>query len=227
MQPYVFPYIGYFQLINSVNKFVVYDDVNFIKQGWINRNRILVGGKEFLFTVPLKNPSSFELIRNTHVSEDTKWRRRLVMTIEQTYTKAPFFSDTITVIKKVFQSQTEFISQLALISILETCSYLDINTEFVLSSDTYDNSILNGQERIINICRKENATQYFNPIGGIDLYSKDEFKRNNIDIFFLRSHRIKYNQFDNAFVPGLSIIDVMMFNSKAVIKTLLKEYDLV
>lgn len=227
MQPYVFPYIGYFQLINAVDKFIIYDDVNFIKQGWINRNRILVEGKEFLFAVPLKNQSSFELIKNTQISEDKKWRRRLIMTIEQSYAKAPFFSETINVINNIFQSQTIFISQLAVISILETCNYLDINTEFVLSSAKYKNSFLKGQERILDICRRENARQYINPIGGTELYSKDEFKRNNIDMFFLRPRNIKYKQFDNAFIHGLSIIDVMMFNPRDKIKILLQEYDLV
>lgn len=227
MQPYIFPYIHYFQLINAVDKFVMYDDVNFIKQGWINRNRILAGGKEFLFAVPLKNQSSFELIKNTQISEDKKWKGRLIMTIEQSYAKAPFLSETMNVIKNVFQSETKFISQLALLSILETCNYLDINTKFVLSSETYNNSFLKGQERIINICSIENTTQYFNTIAGLELYSKDEFRRNNIDMFFLRSQSIKYNQFDNTFIHGLSIIDVMMFNSKEEIKSMLKMYELV
>ncbi|MEW6602125.1 MAG: WbqC family protein [Nitrospirota bacterium] len=227
MQPYLFPYIGYFQLINAVDKFVIYDDVNFIKQGWINRNRILVGGKEFVFTIPVRDQSSFKLIKNTLIDDNKKWAKRIIKTIEQSYKQAPYFYEIIEMITKVFHSDVTFINELALMSIMETCCYLNIETEVVSSSGIYDNAFLKGQERVLDICRRENADLYINPIGGLQLYSKDGFKEHNIDLAFLQPRIMEYNQLNDKFVPGLSIIDVMMFNSKEKIREWMSRFELI
>lgn len=229
MQPYFFPYIGYFQLINAVDKFVVYDDVNFIKGGWINRNNVLINKKTFLFTVPLENSSSFIQIDQTrlHSKFYQIWKIKFLRSLEQSYKKAPYYDDVFFLIEKILNTESNFISHLAIESIKGVCSYLDIKTQIIDTSKQYNNKYLSGQDRIISICQFEHANQYINPIGGIDLYSKDDFKNNAIILNFIKTKPIVYKQFDNEFFSWLSIIDVLMFNSKNEVMRILNEYDLV
>lgn len=231
MQPYFMPYIGYFQLINAVDKFIIYDDVNFIKQGWINRNQILIQGSKQFFTVPLKKQSSFLKINETFINNNQfeKWKIKFLKTIEQSYSKAPFFEQVNPIINKVLSSfDVELtISDLAFNSLLEISNFLMLETKFVLSSSLYDNCNLVGQERILNICKKEEAKEYINLFGGVDLYNKNSFLKENIKLNFIKSNLIEYKQFKNKFVPWLSIIDVLMFNDKEEIKEMLNEYTLI
>ena len=231
MQPYIFPYIGYFQLINAVDKFVVYDDVNFIKQGWINRNNILVQGKPYLFTLPLIKQSSFSKINEIFINNILydSWKKKTLRTLEQSYKKAPFFKDVYDLVDNVLDvgDKEIDIATIATKSLVETSKYLEINTEFVFSSSIYDNDELSGKTRVINICKKENATSYINPIGGQELYDKVFFKENGLDLSFIKTLPIEYNQFKNEFAPWLSIIDVLMFNSIEEIKLLLNKYEFV
>ncbi len=229
MQPYLFPYIGYYQLINSVEKFVVYDDVNFIKQGWINRNNVLVNGKPSLFTVPLENQSSFTKINETLISDKFYpiWKKKFLRTIEQNYNKAPFFKEVFPMIKSTFDIETNSLSILALNSLKMVAVYIGITTVFEDTSVVYKNQNLTSQKRVIDICKKENAEVYINPIGGLDLYSKADFLENNITLTFIKSDKIIYKQFNAEFVPYLSIIDVLMFNDKNTIRGFLTNYELI
>ena len=230
MQPYLFPYVGYFSLIKAVDLFVLYNDVNFIKQGWINRNNLLANGQTQRFTVPLRNASSFSLIRDTEIN-DTRYpwfKEKMYKTLEQHYHKAPFYKKVLMMVSGVFEegNRYKYISELAIESIRGVCWYLDIDTELVESFERYDNEELKREKRVINICEKENADQYINMIGGKELYSKEEFKENNIELKFLKPREIQYKQFNNLFVPWLSIIDVLMLNSPEETNRILKEYDL-
>lgn len=230
MQPYLFPYIGYFQLIAAVDKFVVYDDVNFIKGGWINRNNILVNKKSTLFTVPLDNSSSFLLINETKINLKfyTIWKIKFLRTIEQSYKKAPFFNEVYSLIANVLDNyEGDLISKLAVNSIRSVCEYLKIQTEIIPTSETYNNKIFSGQERVLDICSIENATDYINPIGGLQLYSKESFQEHEVILNFIKSLPIEYKQFNNEFIPWLSIIDVLMFNSVDEVKIMLDKYELV
>jgi hypothetical protein len=230
MQPYLYPYIGYFQLINSVDKFVIYDDVNYIKQGWINRNSILVQNKPLLFTLPLQNPSSFLKINETFVNDKvyTIWVNKFLKTIEQSYKKAPYFAIVYEIINQLFDfcDSKKSISELNYCILCSICEYLGITTELVKSSSIYENSHLKAQERLIDICLLENISTYINPIGGIALYDKTSFKSNGINLFFLKSNPIVYDQSYNEFIPWLSIIDVLMFNSIGEINSMLNNYEL-
>jgi WbqC-like protein family len=226
MQPYLFPYIGYFQLINAVDKFVAYDDVAFIKQGWINRNNILVNGSPFLFTIPVKNISSYSLICETEVSYDIDWRSKLFKTIQESYRKAPYFKTAFQIIENTFATEERYISRIATKSILEIVRYLGLKTDLKESSASYLNSGLSSQERVIDICRKELASQYINPIGGKELYSKDIFSSQGIQLNFIKARSIKYKQFNNSFVSSLSTIDILMFNSPSEINIMLQAYEL-
>ena len=229
MQPYVFPYIGYFQLISAVDKFVIYDDVNFIKQGWINRNRILSNNGPIFFTIPLNSAGSFVLIRDIHLSRDGyhAWLTKFYKTLAQYYRKAPQYETVLPLIREILDNNPEYIAAVATRSIKLICSYLGINTEFTDTATVYKNSHLKAQERVIDICRQESATKYINSIGGIELYSRDCFQAEGIGLEFIKPGEITYCQYNQPFVPWLSIIDVLMFNTPKEIRLLLTNYDLV
>lgn len=227
MQPYIFPYIGYFQLIKAVDKFVLYDDVNFINRGWINRNRILVNGKDSMFTIPLKDASQNKLINEIDVNWDKNWKSKFLKTIEQSYKKAPFYSEVLLIIEKSIEADGGQFSKVIEQNLRLICEYLAIKTEIISSSSIYQNTDKKAQERILDICTQENANHYINPIGGLELYDKEVFTKENMVMNFMKSKSVEYTQFKNDFVPWLSIIDVLMFNSKAEINKFLDNYELV
>ncbi|MFN8348207.1 MAG: WbqC family protein [Spirosomataceae bacterium] len=227
MQPYFLPYIGYLQLMNAVDKFVLYDDVNYINKGWINRNRILVNGKDYLFTVPLKEASQNKLINEIYLSDDPKWRGKLLKTFEQAYKKAPFYLTALAVTEKIINLEAEKLNEWLAAGFNLLAEYLLIQTEIVSCSGVYHNTHLKAQERILDICRQENADHYINPIGGTELYDKPVFGASGIQLSFLKSRPVIYPQFKNEFIPWLSIVDIMMFNSVPSIQHLLNEYDLI
>jgi WbqC-like protein family len=227
MQPYAFPYIGYFQLINTVDKFVIYDDVSYINRGWINRNNILVNKKNYLFTIPLKEASQNKLINEIKVVEGNSWKNSLLKSIELSYKKAPFYKGIYELINRIILSPCIHIHELVSLSIISISKYLEFKTEFVLTSSIYKNSNLKGQDRILDICLIERANTYINPVGGIAIYSRGKFIDAGININFLKTNLIEYRQFDNEFVPNLSIIDVLMFNDVEKIKELLLQFILI
>ena len=230
MQPYIFPYLGYFQLINAVDKFVFYDDVNYIKGGWINRNQILLNGNKNLFSIPLKNASSFQTISETliHAELYLIWKKKFLKSLEQSYRKAPFFDDVYHLIQHVFELDNKTITELCIESIKQVSTYLELKTVFETSSQQY--ATTKGMEkaaRLISICQLNCTDTYINPSGGKELYQKEYFKENGIDLFFIENQLPPYKQFNNDFVAGLSIIDVLMFNSKEEVKKMLNQYHLV
>lgn len=230
MQPYFFPYIGYFQLVAAVNKFVIYDDVNFIKGGWINRNNVLINKKSNLFTVPLNKASSNTLINETKINLKfyNIWKVKFLRSLEQSYKKSPYFAEVYNLIENVLEiNENDLISELAVNSIKNVSDYLQLDTEICKTSGNYNNKTKSGQERVLDICGIEKASQYINPIGGIELYSKNTFKENGIVLNFIKSKPIIYSQFDNDFSPWLSIIDVLMFNSISQVNKMVKQYELV
>lgn len=227
MQPYIFPYIGYFQLIKVVDKFVLYDDVNFITRGWINRNRILVNGKDSMFSIPLKDASQNKLINEIDVNWDNNWKSKFLKTIEQSYKKAPFYAEVLPIIEKTIEASGGLFSSIIEVNLRLICDYLEIKTEIISSSTIYQNTDKKAQERILDICLQEKANHYINPIGGLELYDKDIFAKENTTMNFIKSKSVEYKQFKNDFVPWLSIIDVLMFNSKEEINKFLDNYELV
>ncbi|QJX47551.1 WbqC family protein [Hymenobacter taeanensis] len=227
MQPYLFPYIGYFQLLNIVDKFIIYDDVNFINKGWINRNNILVNNKASMFTVPLKEASQNKLIKDINVVNDNKWASKLMKSIELSYKKSPYFENVYPIVVNVIDGFSGSISTMAYDSIIQVSQYLEIYTNVVESSSVYNNAYLKGQDRILDICSKEKADCYINPIGGIDLYNKNEFNDRNIQLSFIKSNNVAYSQNSIEFVASLSIIDVLMNNSIDQVKCLLSQFTLI
>jgi len=224
MQPYLFPYIGYFQLINAVDKFVIYDDVNYIKGGWVNRNNLLVNNNKHLFTIILNQPSPFKLINEITIKDDFS---KLLKTIYYSYLKAPYYEQTNNLLNKIISYQEKNLGEFIANSLKEISIYLEIETEIIISSQLNKNNALKNKEKVLHICELLNANQYINAIGGQELYSKNEFSFNNIELTFIKSNNIMYKQFNHDFVPWLSIIDVMMFNSKEEIKSMLNQFELV
>ena len=227
MQPYFLPYLGYYALLNAVDKFVLYDDVNFINRGWINRNRILVGGKEHLFTVLLQNASQNKLIHEVKLSPDAAWRKKLLKTISQSYRKAPQYKTVFPLLEDIINDSSEDIASYCYQSLTKTADHLSIKTEIVPSSRHYGNAALKGQDRILDICRQEKADHYINPINGQELYDKTRFKEYGITLSFIKAKPRIYPQFKNEFVPWLSVVDALMFNSGAEIHDLLQEFELI
>lgn len=228
MQPYIFPYIGYFQLINAVDTFVFYDDVHFIKKGWISRNNILNNNNAILFSIPLKDASQNKLINEIVVSWDFKSKEKFLKTIETNYKKATYFEPVYSLVKEIVFCDVELISDLSIKSVLSVCNYLGIEKRIIKSSENYTSSIdLKKEFRLIDICKKEQAVTYLNPIGGQELYKKEDFLKEGIELLFIKSKEIKYRQFNSTFVPWLSIIDVLMFNSREETRLLLNNYELI
>ena len=226
MQPYFFPYIGYWQLIHAVDKFVVYDDVNFIKGGWINRNYILLNQEKHLVTLPLSGISSFTKINEINVIDNIKLKTKLLKTIDNAYKKAPYFDCVFPMIEKIIL-ENGAISTLIYDSILSLKKYFNLNTEIYLSSDLKIALNEKSVDRVIHIVKSLDGNEYINAIGGQELYSKDKFKAENITLSFLKTNLVKYEQYTADFVPNLSIIDVMMFNSPEQIRAMLDNYELI
>ncbi len=229
MQPYVFPYIGYFQLIQAADRFVFYDDVNFIKRGWIHRNNLLVNGSHFLFSIPLAQVSQHKLINETELHPDTydAWRQKFAKTITQSYKTAPYFRAVYPLIMNVLDQTYDSVAALAEESLRSVASYLNIATSLVRSSSLSYPRASKGQERILAICRQQQASVYINLMGGAALYEHELFAGEGIDLKFIQAEEIIYAQFKQPFVSNLSIIDVLMFNSQEEISHMLQQYRLV
>jgi len=228
MQPYFMPYIGYFQLMNSVDEFVIYDNIQYTKKGWINRNRILVNNNEYLITIPISKDSDYLNIIDRELS--VAWQKdknKILNTIKTSYANSPYFKEGFAIISKCLNTSENNLFEFIYNSIIIINDYLEIKTPILISSNIDIDHSLKSQNKVLAICKNLSANNYINPIGGIDLYDKEIFKQNGIELNFIKSNQIKYKQFKNEFVPWLSIIDVMMFNSSEQIKKYINEYTLI
>ena len=224
MQPYFFPYLGYFQLIYAVDRFVVYDDVNFITRGWINRNFVLGQHGAQRITLQLSGASQNKLINEIEVGNNSQ---ELLKTISQLYSKAPYYDIVFPVIESCLRNTEKNAANFLSLSLRKVTRYLGIATEFRISSEIKKDPMLKGSEKIIAISKQLGASKYINAIGGQTLYDKEYFIANGVELFFLQTGEITYNQFGKEFIPNLSIIDVMMFNSPAQILDYLSQYTLI
>jgi hypothetical protein len=229
MQPYIFPYIGYYQLITAVDVFVILDDANYIVRGWINRNNILLDGKAHMFTVPLYKPSQNNLICSTKLNFSQKDRERFLKTIQQAYKKAPYFNEFYAIFEALILFKNDDLTEYLYNSLVTTCDYLGIVTKFLRSSEINKDSSLKAERKILEICRVLNASTYINLPGGKSLYARENFEKLDIELLFIEPslERIRYKQYNNNFVENLSILDIIMFNSRKDIGRLLDQYRLV
>jgi hypothetical protein len=227
MQPYVFPYLGYFQLIGSVDTFVFFDDVNYINKGWVNRNNILLSNQQHLFTIPLSGASQNALISEIKILQERSWKVKFLKTLETAYRKAPFFNVIFSMVSDWIMDGPELIAEFNFQTTKEICEYTGVSTTLVRTSSVYNNRELKGQERVLDICKQEKADVYINPIGGVALYDSTLFAENNMELFFLKTEFTPYQQHSENFVTGLSILDYLMFLSPEEIAKKLKEFTLV
>ena len=229
MQPYIFPYIGYFQLIDCVDEFVLYDSVNFIMRGWINRNNILTSGKPHMFSIPLRSKSQNCLIENIEINEHqySLWRKKFIKTLSHSYSKCVNFSDGMDVVSDVLCHDHKTITDLCEKSLIESCRYLGIKTPITRSSSlglSYGANI-GKADKLIHLCKHKGYSSYVNSPGGKALYDKKYFHERGVELEFLSPSVIEYNQPNTReFVSHLSIIDVIMNNRKEDIPELLNGF---
>lgn len=234
MQPYFFPYIGYFQAIDAVDKYVLYHNLPFRKKSWINRNQILVrSGESSFITVPLIKQSSNKRISEILIDNSTPWKRSLLRKIYFNYKRAKYFDQTFPLVERVINKDLSSLCSLSIESILAVVEHLDLSTnietqnqkykdieDYIKSSEGVGGVPYNGKQlekkivRLLEICRREKANTLINAIGGMALYRKEDFAQNGITLSFIKTDEaLKYDQSQEGFSPNLSIIDVLMFNS--------------
>ncbi|PBI87005.1 WbqC-like protein family protein [Variovorax boronicumulans] len=228
MQPYFLPYIGYFQLIAAVDLFVVYDNIKYTKKGWINRNRLLQGGADAVFSLPLKKDSDALDVVERELAADFN-RQKLLNQFIGAYRSAPYFEPCIELLHSLVMNEETNLFRYIHGSIVQTCSYLGITTPIAISSGVPADHAQKGEDRVLAICEACHADTYINTIGGLELYSRERFSQEGIALQFIRSLPIEYKQFGkDPFVPWLSMVDVMMFNPADEIRdSLLPKFELV
>lgn len=224
MQPYFLPYIGYWQLMNLVDRYVILDDVNYIKRGWVNRNRILLNGADHMITLPLAKADAFKRINENMLAEIPP---NLEKTISLAYHKAPNYALIAPLVHDIFSCSEKNLSLFLIKSIKLVAAYLGIEAEILLASETGHDSSLKGQNMILDICKRQGGTEYYNAIGGTALYSKELFAENGVRLGFVKPNLLEYKQFGAPFVSGLSILDLLMFCSKEELDRQLESYEIV
>jgi hypothetical protein len=229
MQPYFFPYIGYWQLIHAVDCFMLFDDCQYMRHGWVNRNRILKpgGGWQYIM-VPLKKHDMTVLIKNVQAHPDKKWKELIVGQLVHYKKKARYFEKTNEMVKEIlFSNNEQSIATINFVIIKKLCAYLDIEKKIIISSEkNFDYSdVGNAGEWALRISEQMGVDEYINPVSGVGLFDPDKFASVNIKLSFLKSQDIIYSQRGD-FEPSLSIIDVLMFNGIEGTKNLLEKYSI-
>lgn len=227
MQPYFLPYIGFFQLLASVDQFIVYDNIKYTKKGWINRNRMLLNGTDALFSLPLKKGSdSLDIVERALAADFD--RTKLLNQFRGAYGRAPQFDQTYPVLERIVRHEDANLFHYIHHSIMQLCEHLGIKTEIRISSEIAIDHELKGQDKVLALCKAVGADIYINTIGGVELYSKCDFRTQGIDLQFIKARPFEYVQFEAPFVPWLSIVDVLMFNSLNAVRACINDsYELI
>ncbi len=212
MQPYFFPYIGYWQLMNLTDRYVIYDDVNYIKGGWVNRNRILINGQAAYFQAPTLGASPNRKINEVGTEISERFIDKTARKLSGAYKRAPYFGEVFSRVMDILDYPTDNLSTYLIFLMKKMAEFLDIETEFIVSSELSCGLQLHGEERVIAICHALDGDVYYNAVGGKKLYCPDHFRQKGLELRFVEPMDIRYPQFSNPFVPNLSILDVLMFN---------------
>lgn len=225
MQPYFLPYIGYFQLINYVDVFVVYDRIEYSKKGWINRNRILKNGQDDYISLPIKKDSDYKFIDERELSDSFATERtKMIRRVAELYRKAPEFTQIFSLFEEIMLTEKTNLFEFLYQSVQKISGYLDIQDKLVISSDVKVNHDLKSPERIYDFCKELQADTYVNPIGGMEMYHQEDFAKEGLQLQFLKPELVEYRQFNHDFVKGLSILDVLMFNDKSTVQNMLNHH---
>lgn len=227
MQPYFLPYVGYWQLMASVDMFVVYDNIEYTKKGWINRNRFLLNGKDEVFSIPLKKGSDFLYVNQRRVGDCfLQDKEKLLRRWQAAYRKAPYFESVFPIMEEILGSEERNLFEFIFNSLQIIRHVLGIKSRLIISSQVDVDHALKGQDKVLALCEALNATEYVNPIGGLDLYGRAAFAERGVALYFQKARSIEYSQMGNSFVPNLSILDVLMFCGQERARQLLAETDL-
>lgn len=210
MQPYFLPYIGYYQLISAVDRFIVYDNIKYTKKGWINRNRILANGVATTFSLPLRKDSDHLDVVERELAESFD-RRKLLNQFRGAYGRAPYVDEVMPLLERILQFPDANLFRYIEHSLRTMCDFLGLGAEITISSSVECDHDLKGHERVLAICSAVGASTYLNPIGGLELYSRDVFRDNGVKLEFIKPVTLEYLQSGGEFVPWLSIIDLLMF----------------
>lgn len=217
MQPYFLPYIGYFQLIGAVDIFVVYDNIKYTKKGWVNRNRMLRNGEDVTFSLPLaKGSDSLDIVERELAADFD--RERLLNQFKGAYAKAPYFDAAFPLLTSIVRNEERNLFRYIHQSIVELCSHLDLKTQIRISSDIDIDHDLKSQDKVLALCHALGADRYINAIGGVDLYLREDFAAQGIELQFIKAKPFDYPQFGGPTVPWLSIVDILMFNPLDVVQ---------
>ncbi|GAD02685.1 WbqC family protein [Agarivorans albus] len=228
MQPYFLPYLGYFQLMAHVDIWVIFDQVQFIDKGWVNRNRILHPdeSKQWQFiTVPLSKRGQFDYINTLSIHNDAKWKKQIRGKFDYWRKKAPYFKASMELLDECLALETDSLGDLLAHSLATTNQYLGISTPLVVQSkeNMPIDSVEHAGQWALEIAKHYGADEYINPCGGAVIFKQQEFDEHNIQLKFLRPELKAYSQRRNQFVPGLSIIDVLMWNSIEEVQRMLSD----
>lgn len=224
-QPYFLPYFPYWQLIASADTFLVSDDYAYMKGSWIPRNRILVDGRPQYFRIEVDHRSCHKSIMDTSLAPMNISDK--LLTLEMAYHKAPFFNDGYALAERILSCPERNLAEFLHASIREVCAYLGITTPLRKTSELPGNSLLRREERVYDFCHRLGADRYINAIGGQALYGKEAFRREGIDLYFICSEAAPYDQECTPFVPDLSVLDAIMFNSREALHERLGQYRLI
>lgn len=228
MQPYFLPYIGYFQLIAAADVFIVYDRIKYTKKGWINRNRMLRNGQDVMFSLPLQGaPDHLDVAERALAAGPD--RHRWLAQIKGAYARAPHYADTLPLLEQIAACPDTNLFAFLHHTLRATCEHLAITTPIRVSSTIPVDPHLSGQDKVLALCEAVGARSYVNPIGGTELYARDDFAARGIALHFLRSRPCVYPQWADApFVPWLSIVDVLMFNPLVTVRAWMRgHHDLI
>ncbi|MEK4129141.1 WbqC family protein [Solibacillus sp. FSL W8-0474] len=227
MQPYFFPYIGYFSLMQEADQFIIFDTVQFQRKSWMVRNCILNlnGGSSYIH-LPVKKAPLSSCIKDIYVDDEIDWKEKLFNQL-QIYKKAPYFTETIKVLEKALNSNYKTLTDINKNLLVEISNYLNLKCKIsVFSEMELDiEEVYTADEWALNISKKLNATEYINAPGGVCFFDREKYENNNIKLKFIKNKLNPYKQFHLDFVPGLSIIDVIMFNSINKIHEMLVNYE--
>lgn len=232
MQPYFFPYLGYFALIKYTDKWIVFDTVQYIERGWINRNRIINPTKpeDMYINIPLENHHRDILIKDVLISNNENYKEKILSQLWTSYKKrANYFNNVYKLVEDVLSLNTRSITELNVYALKKVNDYLNIpfNYEIFSKMNLTIDEVHDSGEWALNISKALNASEYVNPPGGIELFAKEKFAQNDIALKFLRINLKPYNQKKAKFIEGLSIIDVMMFNNTETINKMLEDYEII
>jgi len=230
MQPYFFPYVGYYSLIKNTDKFILFDTVQFIRHGWIERNRILKPSEGWQYIqVPLLKHDRDVFIKDLGIKNTELWREKLKAQLQHYKKRAPYYSDCMDIVTTCLAIETESIVELNYNILLHTCKYLGINFDCEIYSKmnlTID-EVNAPDEWALNISKVMEATEYINPPGGLEFFNKEKYLQNNIKLTFLGNNCAQYKQRREGFEAGLSIIDLMMFNDVSLINNMIDDIKIV